>query len=50
MTYDSAPPETVQAARLVALERYAQALQQSLTAIQSYLAVARDYDRNDRSK
>jgi hypothetical protein len=48
VTYDSAPPETVQAARLVAVERYAQALQQSLTALQSYLAVAHDHDRNDR--
>ena len=44
MSYDSAPPETVQAARLVAVERYAQAIQQSLTALQCYLAVARDYE------
>jgi hypothetical protein len=50
VSYDSAPPEHVQAARLVALEHIAQALQQELAAIQSYLAVAHDYDRNDRSK
>ena len=29
----------------MALERYAQAIQQELAAIQSYLDVAHDYDR-----
>ena len=29
----------------MAVERYAQAIQQELQALQSYLAVAHDYDR-----
>jgi hypothetical protein len=48
MSYDSSPPETAQAARLVALECYTQAIQRELVTIAAYLDVVRDYiERED---